>query len=113
VALARERLAAGGALSIAPSTWRLERRVDRLLHGAWYERRSWLEGAALSVLAVCSLLGVRPAPALSLAAPVPSAFTTARGLPPSSALPDEALMSIDETQLPGCVRQGCGTQCVP
>ena len=108
VALARERLAVGGALRIARSAWRLERRIDRLLQGAWAERRSWLEGAALSVLAVCALLGVRPAPALRLAAP-----SAAAELPASSGLPGEPLMSIDESQLPRCVLQGCGTQCVP
>jgi beta-lactamase regulating signal transducer with metallopeptidase domain len=113
VALARERLAVGGALSIANSAWRLERRIDRLLQGAWSERRSWLEGAALCLLAVCALLGVRPAPALGLAASAPGAVAVAAGLPASSVLPDESLMSIDESQLPSCARQGCGTQCVP
>jgi hypothetical protein len=109
VALARERLAVGGALSIARSAWRLERRIDRLLQGAWSERRSWLEGAVLSLLGVCSLFGVRPAPSLA----PPSAVAVAAELPASSVRLDGPLMSIDESQLPSCVLQGCGTQCVP
>jgi BlaR1 peptidase M56 len=113
VMLARERLAVGGALSIGRSAWRLERRIERLLQEAWSRRSCWLEAAAVGLLAVCSLMGLRPAPALPIAPELPSTLMQAVGEPASDANVAGPLMSTDELAEPDCVRQSCGTQCVP
>jgi len=113
VALARERLAVGGALSIAGSAWRLERRIDRLLQQAWSQRPRWLEGVALALLAVCSLLGVRPAQPPLVPSAAPGVLVDLAGAAASSVEPDGPLMSIDQGDVPDCVRQSHGAQCVP
>jgi len=115
VTLARERLAVGGALSIGRSGWRLERRIERLLQEAWSRRSRWLEFAALGLLAVCSLMGLRPAPelALPMAPPLPSSLVESVSVAASDANVAGPLMSSDALAEPDCVRQSCGTQCVP
>jgi beta-lactamase regulating signal transducer with metallopeptidase domain len=113
VALARERLAVAGALSIARSAWRLERRIDRLLQEAWSRRRRWPEGAALALLAVGSLLGLRPAQPLPQPSAAPRVLVDSPGAAANGANLDGPLMSIDESQVPDCARQSRATQCVP
>jgi hypothetical protein len=148
VALSRERLATGGALRFGRSGHRLERRIDHLLRATRSRRWSGLEAGVLAVLALGSLLSVRPArelvapraeisaaastAATSTAAPATTATSTAA---PATAAPapsnsgathssagdrdmsadvlDGPNMSFDESAGEGCVRQSCGTQCVP
>ncbi len=113
VMLARERLAAGGALSMGRSAWRLERRIERLLQEAWSRRSRWLEAAAFGLLAVCSSLGLRPAPALPEAPQLPDTLVEAGHVRASDVGVDGPLMSVDGRAESDCVRQSCGTQCVP
>ena len=90
-----------------------ERRIDRLLQQAWSQRPRWLEGVALALLAVCSLLGVRPAQPPLVPSAAPGVLVDLAGAAASSVEPDGPLMSIDQGDVPDCVRQSHGAQCVP
>jgi hypothetical protein len=128
VALGHERLATGGALSLGRSGRRLERRIDHLLRDTGSRRWSWLEAGIVALLSLGSLLSVRPArerlvplaelgSALSMAAAATSNSGAERSHTPypgtASELVDGPNMSLDESAGEGCVRQSCGTQCVP
>jgi hypothetical protein len=138
VALGRERLATGGALRFGRSGHRLERRIDHLLRATQSRRWRGLEAGVLAVLALGSLLSVRPArelvaPRAEVSAAASTAVTATAA--PATAAPaasssggthssagDRAMsadaldgpnMSFDESAGEDCVRQSCGTQCVP
>jgi len=114
VARAREQLAQGDGLAIGQSSFRLERRIDRLLQEAWARNaKGWAkcwQGLVLALLVVGSLFGVRPAQ--RLAAPL-AAVLPARSAPSATQLscnPDDSLgMSLPEP----CAPQSCGTPCAP
>jgi beta-lactamase regulating signal transducer with metallopeptidase domain len=114
VARAREQLALGGVLAIGQGSFRLERRIDRLLQEAWARNSRWWascwQGAVLGLLVVASLFGIRPArdltPALAAALSAPA---TPSDTNISLDLSDSLNMSLPEP----CVPQSCGTPCVP
>ncbi|MEO8180833.1 MAG: M56 family metallopeptidase [Deltaproteobacteria bacterium] len=114
VARAREQLAQGDGLAIGQSSFRLERRIDRLLEEAWARSPKWWvscwQGVVLALLAIGSLFGVRPAqdlaPPLAAVLSAPSA-SNASNL--SCNLDDSLGMSLPEP----CAAQSCGTPCAP
>jgi len=111
VSRTRQPLTLGGGLAISQSSFRLERRIDRLLEEAWSSRASSWQGAVLALLAVASLFGLRPARDLApLARVAPSALPAS--LPAGANLSldlSDRLMSLPEP----CVPQSCGSPCLP
>jgi hypothetical protein len=104
VTATRGRLALGGALAIARTPLRLERRIDRLLDEPWSRRAGWIRTAALALLAAASLVALAPAREVEARMPGPLTSSPAGESCYGSAV--STCQSCEEA----CFSQSCGAQ---